>query len=294
MLGALRNLAKAKESLPEGAAIEALHIEGPHISPEDGPRGAHPARWVRPPDLDEFFRWQDAARGNVRLVTLSPEWPGVSRYIERLSSEGVAVGIGHTAATNQQIGDAVSAGATLSTHLGNAGPTLVPRRENYLWDQLAQDRLAATFIVDGLHLSDSFLRVALRAKGVERSILITDAAMPAMCAPGPYRLGEVEVELREDGRVVLRGGSRLAGSSLRIDRAIANVMRIARLGLTEAITMATINPARVGRISARQRGLTPGERGDLVRFRVTDGRVEILETYLSGRRVFAGKSSAAD
>jgi N-acetylglucosamine-6-phosphate deacetylase len=287
MLGALRNLATAKESLAEGAAIEAMHVEGPHISPDDGPRGAHPARWVRPPDIDEFFRWQDAARGHVRLVTLSPEWPGASRYIDRLSSEGIVVSIGHTAATKQQIDDAVSAGATLSTHLGNAGHTVLPRRENYLWDQLAQDRLAASFIVDGLHLSDAFLRVALRAKGVERSILITDAAMPAMCAPGPYRLGDVEVELLADQRVVLRGGSRLAGSSLRMDQGVANLMRIAGLSLTEAITMATINPARVGRISARQRGLTPGERGDLVRFRVADGRVEILETYLSGRQVFA-------
>ena len=132
----------------------------------------------------------------------------------------------------------------------------------------------------------------LRAKGVERSILITDAAMPAMCTPGPYRLGDVEVELLEDQRVVLRGGSRLAGSSLRIDRAIENVMRIARLSLTEAVAMATVNPARVGRVSSRQRGLTPGERGDVVRFRVTDGRVEVLETYLSGRQVFAAAMTA--
>src|SRR5215468_748129 len=113
MAGALRNLADARESLEDGAAMEAFHVEGPHISPEDGPRGAHPARWVRPPSIDEFHRLQDAARGHVRLVTLSPEWPGAPRYIEQLAREGAVTSIGHTRASAAQIRDAVSAGATL-------------------------------------------------------------------------------------------------------------------------------------------------------------------------------------
>jgi N-acetylglucosamine-6-phosphate deacetylase len=290
MLAALRNLAAARESIPHGAAMEAFHVEGPHISPEEGPRGAHPKAWVRPPDLDEFQRWQEAARGNIRLVTLSPEWPEAPRYIERLAREGVVTSIGHTAATRAQIEAAVRAGATLSTHLGNAAHQTMARW-NYIWDQLAEDRLAATLIVDGLHLPDPFLRVALRAKGVERSILITDAVMPAMCAPGDYHLGEIAVELKEDQRVVLAGGTRLAGSSLRMDRAISNVMRIAGLSLTEAVTMATINPARVGRVVSRQRGLRNGERADLVRFRLKDGALTVLETYLSGERVYSGEDS---
>jgi N-acetylglucosamine-6-phosphate deacetylase len=285
MLGALRNLAGARESVEHGPAMEAFHVEGPHISPADGPRGAHPARWVRPPDIEEFRRWQDAARGHVRLVTLSPEWPGAIRYIEQLSSEGVVTSIGHTGATAAQIRDAVSAGATLSTHLGNGAHPTLPKFPNYIWDQMGEDRLAASFIVDGIHLDDSFLRVALRAKGIERSVLITDAVMPAMCAPGFYELGEVAVELKEDQRVVLRGGTRLAGSSLRIDRAIENVMR-SGVSLRDAVTMATINPARVGRIGSRQRGLRTGDRADLVRFRVEDGRVRVIETYLSGERVW--------
>ena len=293
MLAALRNLAAARDSLAAGPsamglAIEGFHVEGPHISPEDGPRGAHPKRWVRPPDFDEFLRWQEAAQERVRLVTVAPEWPQTPRYIERVISEGTAVAIGHTRATRDQIQDAVRAGATLSTHLGN-GADPAPPKFNYIFDQLAEDRLAASFIVDGHHLSASFLRVALRAKGVDRSVLITDAAAPAMCPPGPYRLGEVDVELNEDGRVVLRSGNRLAGSSLRMDAAIGNAMRIAGLSLTEAVAMATVNPARVGRIGGRLRGLRPGERADVVRFRAVDGRIEVLETYLAGERVFAAQ-----
>ena len=286
ILAALRNLADARESLENGGAMEAFHVEGPHISPEDGPRGAHPRQWVRPPDLDEFHRWQEAARGNVRLVTISPEWPGATSYIGKLANEGVVTAVGHTSATREQIEDAVRAGATLSTHLGNGAHSTLAKF-NYIFDQLAEDRLAASFIVDGIHLADNFLRVALRAKGIERSILVTDAVMPAMCKPGPYRLGEVEVELKEDNRVVLRGGTRLAGSSLRMDHAISNTMRIAQLTLTEAITMATINPARVGRIVSRQRGLRNGERADVVRFRLANHRVEILDAHLGGRRVFS-------
>jgi N-acetylglucosamine-6-phosphate deacetylase len=290
MSGALANLARAKEASWEGAAMEAFHVEGPYISPEDGPRGAHPARWVRPPDLDEFHRFQEAARGNIRLVTLSPEWPDAPRFIEALTREGVVASIGHTRASSEQIAAAVSAGATLSTHIGNGAHATLPRHPNYIWDQLAEDKLAASFIVDGIHLAPSFLKVALRAKGLERAILVTDAVMPAGCAPGPYKLGEVDVELHSDGSVRLTGGTRLAGSALRMDRALQNVMRTAGLGLREAIPLITRNPARIGRIASRQRGLNPGERADLVRFRVGDasGEIQVVETFLAGRRIKVG------
>jgi len=268
MLGALRNLANAKNNSAEGRAIVGFHVEGPHISADDGPRGAHPRQWVRPPNLDEYRSWQEATSGYVKLVTISPEWPGAAQYIETLVGDGVVVSIGHTAATAMQIGDCVRAGATLSTHLGNGAHASLPRHPNYIWEQLAQDRLCASFIVDGLHLPESFLRVALRAKTLERSILVTDAVAPAMCEPGDYMLGEVEVELKPDQRVVLRGGTRLAGSSLRMDHAISNVMRIAGVSLDDAVAMATVNPSRL-------LGMEPE---GSIHFEVVDGRVRILET----------------
>ncbi len=285
MQAALRNLAAARQSSPNGQAIEAIHVEGPHISPEDGPRGAHPKEWVRPPDFSEFQRWQDAAQGLVRLVTLSPEWPGAPRYIEQITELGVVAAIGHTRATREQLRDAVSAGATLSTHLGNGAGSRT-RTEDFIEYQLTEPRLAASFIVDHHHLPAAFLRRALDLKGVDRSILVTDAVAPAMCVPGPYMLGSVEVELREDDRVTLRNAERLAGSSLRMDRAIGNVMSRAGVGLAQAVTMASTNPARVGRVPGRLRALQPGSRADLVRFRLDAGRIEILETWLSGQRVY--------
>ena len=289
MAGALANLAKAKESLPEGPAMEAFHVEGPHISPEDGPRGAHPKRWVRPPDLDEFHRWQEAARGNVRLVTLSPEWPEAPRYIEALVREGVVVSIGHTKAEAGQIADAVSAGATMSTHIGNGAHPVLQRHPNYIWEQLAEDRLAAGFIVDGIHLPCCFLKVALRAKGIERSILVTDASSPAGAKPGRYKLGEQEVDLTEDNRVVLAGQTRLAGSALRMDHGIENLMRLAGISLPQALAMASRNPARVARIASRQRGLTPGDRADVVEFQFDSAArsIQVLKTWVGGELMYS-------
>ncbi len=288
MEGALRNLARARESLPDGEAIEGFHVEGPHISPEDGPRGAHPRQWVRKPDWDEYRRWQDAAGNRVRMVTLSPEWPEATSYIEKIVADGVVAAIGHTQATATGIVEAVAAGATLSTHLGNGAHATLRRHPNYIWEQLAEDRLMASFIVDGIHLDASFLKVALRAKGVERAVLVTDAVTPAGAEPGPYRVGEVEVELRPDGRVVLAGQDRLAGSALRMDRGLENLMKLAGLSLRDAVRMATTNPARAGKVSGRTNGLAAGERADLVQFRldVAASRIEVVGTWLAGRQVF--------
>lgn len=288
MLGALRNLKCAKEMLPEGAAMDGFHVEGPHISPDDGPRGAHPARWVRPPDLDEFRRWQEATGNQVRIVTLAPDWPQSLRYIEAITAEGVVASIGHTSASGQQIADAVSAGATLSTHLGNGAHPVMRRHPNYLWEQLAEDRLVADFIVDGIHLGPSFLKVALRAKTVARSVLITDAAAPAGCPPGRYQLGEQAVDLTADNRVVLVGQERLAGSALRMDRGVENLMRIAGLSLADAVSMATTNAARAGRLPGRTAGLVPGERADMIQyhFNSSDLTINIKATYVSGKKVF--------
>ena len=287
MRGCLRNLADARETVPYGHAIAGFHVEGPHISLEDGPRGAHPREHVRPPDFDEFQRLQTAARGLIRIVTLSPEWPEAPRYIESITGEGVVASIGHTMATAAQIGDAVSAGATLSTHLGNAAHPVLRRHPNYIWEQLAEDRLTAGFITDGIHLDAAFLKTAIRAKTVARGFLVTDAATPAGAAPGRYMLGDQDVELTADGRVVLAGTDKLAGSALHMNRGVANVMRLAGVSLAEAVRMATVNPARAGKVAGREAEFGVGAVADITQFRLTAaGDVEVVATWLAGERVY--------
>jgi N-acetylglucosamine-6-phosphate deacetylase len=235
-----RTLARAVH--PEMAG---LHMEGPYISPEDGYRGAHERAFVRAADRDDFRRRQDAAEGRIRLVTLAPEAPGALPLVELLVASGVRVAIGHTGATGAQIADAVSAGATLSTHLGNGCPQVLPRHPNVIWEQLGEDRLVASFIVDGHHLPPFTVRSMIRAKTPERSILVTDAIAAAGMPPGRYKLGGQEVELSASGRVAAPGAPNLAGSALRLDAAIGNTVRFTGLPLEEVVTMASTRPAEV-------------------------------------------------
>jgi N-acetylglucosamine-6-phosphate deacetylase len=291
--GAIKNLVAAKQKflaarLPEGEALAGLHIEGPHLSPADGPRGAHPLEHIRPPNIEEFNRWQEVADGNIRLITISPEWPGAESYISAVVRQGVVASIGHTRANGDQIKAAVDAGATMSTHLGNAAHATLHKTQNYIWEQLADERLTASFIVDGIHIPRVFVHAAMRAKGFDRSVLVTDAVMPAMCEPGPFKLGELEVELLPNGSVVLRGGERLAGSAVRMNWAVGNTVNLAQVSLHQAVVMATTNAARVGRLAGRQRGLAPGEKADLVRFTwdAENYALTVIETIVAGISVY--------
>ncbi|HUX20039.1 MAG TPA: amidohydrolase family protein, partial [Spirochaetia bacterium] len=174
----LRCLARVRESAPELAqAIPGYHIEGPFISPTDGPRGAHSRSSVRNADYDEFREWQDAAAGRIRIVTLAPEVPGALDLIARLTEEGVIASIGHSASSPEGIREAVRAGARMSTHLGNGSHAQIPRLRNYIWEQLACDDLVAGIITDGYHLPPAVVKTMTRAKGLDRLFLVTDVAV---------------------------------------------------------------------------------------------------------------------
>jgi N-acetylglucosamine-6-phosphate deacetylase len=224
-------------------AVAGLHMEGPYISPADGPRGAHPRAHVGPASVLDFARRQDAAEGRIRLVTLAPEVPGALALIEHLVARGVRAAIGHSDASPALVADAVSAGATLSTHLGNGCATVLPRHPNLLWAQLADDRLRASLIVDGHHLPPATVKTMVRAKTPARCLLVTDATMCAGQPPGRYRLGTLEVELSPEGRVAAPGATTLAGSALVIPRAVANLCRFAGVPLDEALALASRRPA---------------------------------------------------
>ena len=224
-------------------AIAGIHMEGPYLSPEDGPRGAHPREHIKPASVDDFRRRQDAADGRIVLVTLAPEAGGAIALIEHLAASAVRVACGHTAATPEQIARAVAAGATLATHLGNGCAHMLPRHPNTIWELLAADAVFASFIVDGHHLPPATVKSMLRAKGLDRSILVTDAVAAAGCAPGTHTLGGVTCELSADGRVSLPGTPYLAGSALTMDRAIANTVRFTGLPIESVIPMASTIPA---------------------------------------------------
>ncbi len=197
------------------------HLEGPFLSPLDGFRGAHFASVQGAPDLAVFERMQNAAGGNIRLITLAPEWPGSAEFIAEVVGSGVVVSLGHTDASDAQIDDAIRSGATLCTHLGNGVPQMLPRHDNIVQRLLARDELTACFIPDGVHLPPFALRNFFRAKPAGKAIFTTDAMAAAAAPPGRYTLGAIEVESR-DGAVREPGGAHLAGSCLTPDRGVAN------------------------------------------------------------------------
>jgi N-acetylglucosamine-6-phosphate deacetylase len=263
------------------AAIGGVHLEGPYIAAEDGPRGAHPRQHVRPPDWDEFLRWQDAAGGLIRLLTLAPELPGAIPFIEKLTAAGVVAALGHTAANRECIHAAIAAGARLSTHLGNGSHALLPRHDNYLWEQLAADELMASIICDGHHLPATLVKCFVRVKTPDRLILTCDASTLAGLLPGRYQEWGQEFEVLPEGKIVVAGTRFLAGSWSFTDRCLGNVLNIADVNLAETIDMAGKNPRQLLGLPAR--AVTAGCVADLVLFDWRPGgEFQVRKTLTAG------------
>lgn len=262
-------------------SLAGVHVEGPFISAAPGARGAHDPTSVRAPDVAELDRWQDAAEGAVRMVTVAPELPGAIDFIRAARDRGVLISIGHSAASADDVRAAVAAGATLSTHLGNGVELMLPRHPNLIWAQLAEDALGAMVILDGHHLDDDVAIVILRAKGQERVVLTSDSAALAGMPAGTHRTpvgGQVEVA--EDGRLSLRGTGLLAGSG----RALLDCIDWASGALPwtrEALVRcATVNPAAIIGVADRVQ-----DDGDRIVLDVREGRSAVRVVRVAGEQV---------
>jgi N-acetylglucosamine-6-phosphate deacetylase len=269
------------------AAIAGVHLEGPFISPEDGPRGAHNAAHVKGPDWELLRRWQDAAEGMIRMITVAPEWPGAMPFVARCIESGLIVAIGHTAATAEQIRDAVAAGARISTHLGNGAHPLLPRHPTYLWEQLAQDELWASVIADGFHLPDSVIKVILKVKGA-RTIVVSDAVCLSGMPPGDYEMPiGGKVVLTPAGKLHLRQSPELlAGSAQMLPAAMSNLVCRGLASLPDAWEMCSVRPSLFLDLPTAA-GLDVGAPGDLVAVESRDGAFAVSVTYKAGEPVFA-------
>ncbi|HEY1859330.1 MAG TPA: N-acetylglucosamine-6-phosphate deacetylase [Gemmataceae bacterium] len=260
-------------------AMPVIHLEGPYLCAEDGPRGAHPKQHIRPPDWNEFQHLQEAAGGRIRLVTLAPELDGAIPFIEKLVREQIVVSLGHTAANGACIHDAIRAGARLSTHLGNGSHALLPRHANYIWEQLAADELWASLICDGHHLPEAVIRCFLRVKTPARTILTCDAGSLAGLPPGRYREWDQEFEVLPEGKIVVPGTSYLAGSWVFTDACVATAMRLGGVSLHDAIDMASARPREL--LGLSRRAIAVGEPADLMLFDWEEGEsLNVCETLI--------------
>ena len=226
------------------AMLVGYHLEGPFLSSEEGSRGCHPAGVMRKAALDFFEQLQEAAGGMIRLVTVAPEIEGALSFIEQLSSKGIIVALGHTSAGIELIRQATDCGALLSTHLGNGTANMLSKHDNPILAQLSEDRLSASFITDGYHLSREQIQLYLRAKGPDRTILVTDATSAA-AAPGVYGLGPMTLERKQEPVALSPDTGRPAGSAVTLDQCLQNVINWFDLSLDKAISWASDNPRKI-------------------------------------------------
>lgn len=247
-LRSLEGLAKwirnqAAEDRPHGASqdqarIVGIHLEGPFLSHLR--RGVHPPDLLLAPDIATFDRMFEAAEGHVRLITIAPELPGAIDLIRHAVARGVRVSVGHSDATTVETRAALAVGATSATHTFNAMRTFDHRESGIIGVALSEDTLFAELICDGIHTSREAVRIWWRSKGRDRAILVTDGMAAAGMPDGMYKLGAMEVEVK-DGKAT--SGAVLAGSLLTLNRAVSNLIEFAGAPLEDALRAATVNPA---------------------------------------------------
>ena len=279
ILRALEFLAgQIEQPAPESGALRArplgIHLEGPFLSHIR--RGVHPSRLLAVPTLAGFERYWQAARGHLKLLTIAPEIEGAMEVIAEASRRGVVCSIGHSDSSFETAKAAIAAGAHHATHTFNAMRPLDHREPGLLAALLMDARVTADIIADGIHLDPAIVQLFLKVKGEDGAVLITDAISAAGMPEGRYRLGLFEVEVK--GNECTSGG-KLAGSVLRLDQAVRNIMQFAGWQLQKAIRLASANPAAV--IGETRKGvLAPGADADIA---VLSPSGEVQKTILAGR-----------
>jgi N-acetylglucosamine-6-phosphate deacetylase len=267
------------------ASAPCYHLEGPYLSAGES-RGAHNPVWMRDPSDEEFEELQEAAGGRIGIVTIAPERPGAIDFIRKWSATGVVFAIGHTDAEPEDIYRAMEAGAALCTHLGNGCPERIHRHRSPIWAQLAADRLSASLICDGFHLTPEFMHIVYGMKRREGTVLITDAIHVTGMGAGIYELGGLPVALEPNGRVVsLQNPGSLAGSTLQMNQAVARFGETLGVPLDVALEAATLVPARLLSRWPVCSSLALGQPANLTIFHPLPDEFEILATYLEGRLV---------
>ena len=275
LLRSVAGLAKLLRQPTDGARPLGIHLEGPFLAPHK--RGAHAESQLLAPSVALFEKFWQAAEGQIRLMTIAPELPGAKETIAYATSLGVRISLGHSDANTAAAQRGVRAGAVTATHTFNAMRRFDHRDAGLIGEVLTNDHLFAEIICDGLHVDPTVVHLFWKAKGPERALLITDAMAGTGMPDGNYRLGELEVRVK-NGRAII-GEDTLAGSTLTLDRAIRNFAEFTGAGFTATVPLATRNPARMAGIDAEIGVLAPGRSADIA---VLSAKHEVIETFLRG------------
>ena len=264
----------AARSIGGQDGVLGLHLEGPFISPQRP--GVHPPDRIVRPDEGDLEELRDLAGAGRSLVTLAPECVPAG-FVRALASAGVRVSIGHSEASASVVIQAAADGATGVTHLFNAMPPLAGREPGIVGAALAEDRLTAGIVVDGIHVDPVSVRAAFAAKGSDRIALVTDAMPTVGSSLQRFELCGRAVAL-VDGRLTVEGGT-LAGAHLDMASAVRNAVKLAQLPLEDALRAASLTPARFLGLDNERGALVPGARADLV---ALNQEFSVIATWLGG------------
>ena len=268
-----------------GAQHLGVHLEGPYIGNQF--RGAQPLEWLRSPDQQEYGKWFET--GSIRLVALAPELPGAIEMIEHGVCQGIRFSVGHSSASYEQVEQAADHGLSQATHTFNGMTGLHHREPGAAGAVLTDERIYAEIIADGIHLHPAVVKLVVRAKGIGRTILVTDAIRAAGLKDGEYDLGGQIVHVQ--GGIARTSRGSLAGSTLALDAALRNVMRFAGLTIQDALKMATTTPAQALGLSSRKGIIQPGADAELA---LVDPNFNVRATIINGALVYDARASRQD
>ena len=281
------NITKAMEAVKaykeadskEGARVVGVHLEGPFIAAAH--KGAQPLEYVKAPDIAAFDAYNAASGNAIRIVTLAPEVEGAEEFIRHLTENGVVSSIGHTGAKYPDIEKAVALGASNVTHTFNAQTALHHREIGTVGSAMLLDDLNCELIADAIHVSVPAMRLLVKNKPLDKLTLITDAMRAKGIPDGVSELGGQVVYVK-NGEARLEDGT-LAGSVLRMNRAVQNMVEKVGVPFTQAVDYATINPAKNLKIDNEAGSIAVGKRAD---FTVLNSNYDVLMTVRGGEVIY--------
>jgi len=263
-----------------GAEVLGIHLEGPFISRHKA--GAQCAKNILPPSISLLKKIQKLSGGLIKIVTLAPEENGAIQLAKALKKRGIIVSIGHSNASYAEVVKAISAGCGYATHLFNAMSGINHREPGAVTALLVNSSVTVELVADGIHLHPAVIEMVYKTKGAERIVLVTDSMRAKYLRDGKYELGGQKVNVKR-GRVTLGDGT-LAGSVLKMNDALKNVISFTRCSLRDALKMVCENPAKLLNIYSRKGSVAEGKDADLV---VLDEKYDVAMTICRGRVAYA-------
>ncbi len=277
---ALEAVKEYRELSPEGGArVIGVHLEGPFIAPAH--KGAQPLEYVVNPVNELFDKYNEASGNSIRIVTLAPEVEGAKDFIKHLAEKDIVASIGHMGAKYDDIQKAVELGATNVTHTYNAQTGLHHREIGTVGSAMLIDELNSELIADTIHVSVPAMKLLVKNKPKDKLTLITDAMRAKGIPDGVSELGGQTVYVK-NGEARLEDGT-LAGSVLRMNRAVQNMVEKVGVPFTQAVDYATINPAKNLKIDKETGSIAEGKRAD---FTVLNANYDVLMTVRGGKIVY--------